>query len=318
VAFVWPSVVAHADWGLHPRKRQVARARLTDAINPGRQRSYEVYSLAPAPSAEDAPDLLRDLQREAGPGQALLGFDFPIGLPEKYADAAGIGSFTVFLDTLGEPPWDQFHLVAAQQDEITLRRPFYPARPGGTRRDHLYDGLQLSAQDLRRRCEGTDAEILFWTLGGKQAGKGALKGWQLIAQARRRTPGVAIWPFDGRLPDLLDGSGRIVVAETYPREFYRRIDPPAARWSKRRQSDRLALLSGITEWANVLGVTWEAAIRDRVRGGFSAGTEGEDEFDAVIGLLGMIAVVTGTIRTGEPSSASITTVEGWILGRTLS
>jgi hypothetical protein len=310
-----PAVVAHADWGLHPRKRQVARARLTSVTKPGHRQSYEVYSLAPAPSAEGVPDLLRDLQREAAPGQALLGFDFPIGLTERYAEAAGTGSFTEFLDALGSPPWDQFHLVAEHPDEITLHRPFYPARTVGTKREHLYEGLKLSAQDLRRQCEGTDAEILFWTLGGKQVGKGALKGWQLIADARQRSPGIAIWPFDGRLPDLLDGSERIVVAETYPREFYARIDPPATRWSKRRQSDRLALLPGIVAWADMLGVTWEPAILHRVRAGFSAGANGEDEFDAVIGLLGMIAVVSGTIPTGEPSGPSIATVEGWILGR---
>jgi hypothetical protein len=261
------------------------------------------------------PDLLRDLQLEAVPGQALLGFDFPIGLPKRYAEAAGTDSFTAFLDALGSPPWDQFHLVAAHRDEITLARPFYPARPGGTRRAHLYERLQLCAKDLRRQCEGTDAETLFWTLGGKQVGKGALKGWRLIADARQRSPGIAIWPFDGRLPDLLDGSDRIVVAETYPREFYRRIDAPKTGWSKRRQSDRLALLPGILAWANMLGVAWEPAILHRVRAGFSAGANGEDEFDAVIGLLGMIAVVTGTIPTGEPADPSVTMVEGWILGR---
>ncbi len=128
---------------------------------------------------------------------------------------------------------------------------------------------------------------------------------------------MAIWPFDGTLPDLLDGSGRVVVAETYPREIYASIDPPAARWSKRRQSDRKQLATGILAWAETLRLIWHPDIRRSVLEGFSAGVNGEDEFDAVIGLLGMIGVITGDIQTGEPPTPSISTVEGWILGRTL-
>jgi hypothetical protein len=35
-------------------------------------------------------------------------------------------------------------------------------RPGAARREHLHRALGLSARDLRRRCEGNDAEALFW------------------------------------------------------------------------------------------------------------------------------------------------------------
>jgi hypothetical protein len=110
-----------------------------------------------------------------------------------------------------------------------------------------------------------------------------------------------------------------VVAETYPREYYQYLRQPGvavARWSKRRQADRLAWMPGLLRWADSLGVTWQADVLSRVRSGFSAQADGEDEFDAVIGLLGMIAVVTGVIPAGEPGDdPAIAAVEGWILGR---
>lgn len=300
-----PDLVAHADWGAAPRKRLVAVARRTDA-------GYAIVALAPAGNG----DLLADLRRRYRPFQALTGFDFPIGLPRAYARAAGVESFTAFLGQLGAPPWDEFGRVAGKASEISLRRPFYPDRPGGTRRAHLSAGLGLSAPELRRRCDGTDAETLFWTLGSKQAGKAALHGWQMLRQARAERTDIALWPFAGSLPALLAGPG-FVVAETYPREFYRYFGaPPRARWSKRRREDRLLCIPALLDWAGQLGVRWASAVRARVSAGCSEGPAGEDEFDAIAGVLGMIAVVTGVIAPGVPSDdPAVTATEGWILGR---
>jgi hypothetical protein len=316
-----PTVIAHADWGLDRRKRQLAVARLVSG-GAGLSPRYLVASLAPAPDGLGPEgDLFRGLREAAAPGQAMAGFDFPIGLPRAYATAAGISSFPQFLDVLGSPPWQEFAVVARRPGEITLYRPFYPAAPGGTKREHLYHALGLTAPELRRVCEGTDAETLFWTLGGKQVGKGALAGWRLLAAARYQKPGIALWPFGGPLPRLLDGNSRIVVVETYPREYYRHFRPSGARqprWSKRRREDRLTWIPSLLRWAESLGVTWEAGILRRVEEGFSAGKNGEDEFDSVIGLLALIGVVTGTIPAGEPHDhPAITTTEGWILGRSI-
>ena len=314
VAVTWPALIAHADWGTDRRKRQMAVALLSRAGGDGHA-SYVVESLAPA---ADGRELFSQLRAAADPGQAMIGFDFPIGLPRSYAAAAGIMAFPAFLEALGTPPWHNFHLVAAQPDEISLYRPFYPMRPGASRREHLHLALGLSDSDLRRRCDGNDAESLFWTLGGKQVGKGALIGWQLIAAARRATPGVRLWPFDGPLSQLLTGQAETVVAETYPREYYCHLGPPAARgrWSKRRRADRLRQVSGLFTWAESLPVEWDPGIRRRVESGFSDDRNGEDEFDAVIGMLAMIAVVTGTIDAGVPSDdPAVITTEGWILGR---
>ncbi len=314
-----PEVIAHADWGTDRRKRQVAIARLVPGgADPGPR--YLIASLTPAPDPLGPEgDLFHALLAAASPGQAMVGFDFPIGLPQAYAQAAGIPSFPEFLDTLGSPPWEEFSVVARSPSEITLRRPFYPYAPGGTRREHLHLALGLTAHELRRRCEGRDAGTLFWTLGSKQVGKGALAGWQLLSAARSREPGIAIWPFSGPLPGLLNGDGRIVVVETYPREYYQHVRPlgvRASRWSKRRRADRLAWVPGLLRWADSLGVTWHPGILCRVEEGFSDGANGEDEFDSVTGLLAMIAVVTGALPAGEPlDDPAITTTEGWILGR---
>jgi hypothetical protein len=312
VAADWPAVIAHADWGSDPRKRQVAVASLART---GASPRYEVVLLEPAPDGRDG-DLLEELQG-CGPGQAFVGFDFTIGLPRAYAAAAGVHSFPEFLDSVGSPPWQDFERVAESPGEIGLYRPFYPRRPGGTSRSHLYAGLALSATELRRRCDGNDAETLFWTLGGKQAGKASLHGWRLLRQARARGTDIALWPFDGPLASLLGGTASFAVAEAYPREFYRYIGaPPRARWSKRRRDDRLLCVPALLDWAESLGVGWDASIRRRVTAGLHDGPAGEDEFDSVVGLLGMLSVVTGTIPAGPPpDDAAVYATEGWILGR---
>ncbi|MGN6793180.1 MAG: hypothetical protein ACTHJW_12425 [Streptosporangiaceae bacterium] len=293
----------------------------TARLEPGAEREwrYVVESLGPATGTGDADgDLLRDLRSAAMPGQLMIGFDFPIGLPRAYARAAGITSFPEFLGAFGAPPWEEFSVVARRAGDITVRRPFYPHAPGGSRREHLQIGLGLTAKELRRRCEGTDAETLFWTLGSKQVGKGALAGWRLLAAAQREQP-ISLWPFAGSLADLLDGGSRMVAAETYPREYYQYARAPGAlrtRWSKRRRADRLAWVPGMFAWAGSLGVSWDHRVSRRVEEGFGDGANGEDEFDAVIGLLAMIGVATGTVAPGEPADdPAVAAVEGWILGR---
>jgi hypothetical protein len=311
-----PAVVAHADWGSDPRKRQVAMAGLVpgDAGGP----RYLVGSLAAAADGRHgtAADLFDDLASRPGAGTSLVGFDFTIGLPRAYAAAVGVGSFPDFLGQIGSPPWQDFNQVAELASEITLHRPFYPRRPGGTTRQQLYAGLGLSARELRRRCDGNDAETLFWTLGRKQAGKASLNGWRLIAQARS-TARVALWPFDGSLPELLAGPSRFVVAEAYPREFYRYVrGMPRGRWSKRRRDDRLMCVPSLLAWAESLGVGWDDDVLRRVTDGFAETGNGEDEFDAVVGLLGMIGVTTGRIPVGLPADdPAVLATEGWILGR---
>lgn len=306
-----PEFIAHADWGTDTRKRQVAVARHEHS-------GYAIVKLHEAlQTAVERGDVRAALHvPEVSSGCLLAGFDFPIGLPVDYAKQVGIASFPDFLSRFGVEPFQDFAIVATTAAEISLYRPFYPYRPGGTLREHLYSALDLTSEQLRRRCEGRDAETMFWTLGGKQVGKAALSGWSFLASSE---DSIGYWPFDGSLTSLLSEAYPIVVAETYPREFYRHINPglPRSRpWSKTRQEDRLTWVPRLLEWAKELNVSWEASVLQRVEIGFSPGPNGEDEFDAIVGLLGMIAVTIGALPSGEPDGdVSVSTVEGWIVGR---
>src|SRR5688500_7779849 len=78
-----PRIVLHADWSAHPAKRWLAAAAL---------RADGRYRLLPTARIGPREGLWRSLE-ETGGAPALLGFDFPIGLPAAYAERAGIDDF---------------------------------------------------------------------------------------------------------------------------------------------------------------------------------------------------------------------------------
>lgn len=49
--------------------------------------------------------------------------------------------------------------------------------------------------------------------------------------------------------------------------------------------------------------------------GFGGRADGEDPFDAMVGLLGMLNIVLGARSAGEPPKGAGAMVEGWILGQ---
>ncbi len=314
-SIVVPPLVVHADWGSNPKKRWVCVAE------PQGDGSYHVS--APEPVGE-ATTLLHRLTHRRGEGPVLVGFDFPIGLPAAYARRAGIEGFRDVLSALGEGRWDRFYDVAESADQIGPTRPFYPMRPGGTRQAHLTEALGVDSMiDLLRACErrnGTRgaASSLFWTLGGKQVGKAAIIGWRDVLTPALRSPHVdlALWPFDGSLHDLL-ASGGIVVAETYPAEacLHLGLEPPGPRWSKRRQEGRRAQGDRLKAWADGRPVVLDLELSALVEDGFGPSKDGEDPFDALLGLLSMLEVVLGHRGEGAPDEDPVRRVEGWILGQ---
>jgi len=226
-----PRLIVHADWGTGASKRQMALAVRDDGY----------YHLLPPESVGDLYELLPRLKESAGASEtAVLGLDFPIGLPAAYASAAGISGFLDALPRFGSGEWRGFYEVAEAVDQISLRRPFYPARPGGTSHEQLLKGLGLGAtDDLYRRCERRTpdrgaASFLFWTLGAKQVGKAAISGWRDLLAPGLADYGInlAIWPFAGTLRDLMH-ERMFVVVETYPAEAYGHLRFPRGGWSKR-------------------------------------------------------------------------------------
>ena len=246
----------------------------------------------------------------------FTGFDFPIGLPERYATKVGLTDFRAALPRFGRDEWRYFYEPAGSQSAISTTKPFYPAGDStGTKRQHLVDALGLANNsDLKRRCE-RNAEALFWLVGPKQVGKAAISGWRdLLAPASAIDASLSIWPFDGRLSDLLARPG-IVVAETYPADTYRHLDLAilASSRKKGRQEDRAADASTMRAWAHANGVRLTSQLKHEIDDGFGPHSNGEDRFDAVVGLFGMLDVVLGNRASGEPEDDT-TKIEGWILG----
>jgi hypothetical protein len=305
-----PALVAHADWGSTPAKRYMALAVLE------RDR-YLARTPEPVGDPKTFLERLREIAGESG--AILIGFDFPIGLPAAYADRAGVQSFPDLLPRLGQGDWADFYRVAERPSDIGLRRPFYPYRPGGTKKRHLFDALDVASEnDLLRRCErayvGRDAaSSLFWTLGPKQVGKAAIIGWRDVLASAVASGDVAVWPFDGRLHDLI-WSARTIIVETYPAEFYGHfgivLDP-----GKRFQSARRDAAPALLGWAADTGIGLSTALRDDLADGFGDSPNGEDRFDATVGLFGMLNVALGRRAPGEPEDERTREIEGWMLGQ---
>jgi hypothetical protein len=302
------AVVAHCDWSMDRKKRWMAVA-IRDGVR------WQMH----------APDLVGDTStligrmkaRSVEKGALLLGFDFPIGLPIAYARATELGSFREALISFGSGIWSDWYSVADHLSRISLHRPFYPVRPGGTERAHLFNALGVTdPQALLRLCERATPDrqaacMLFWTLGGNQVGKGAITGWREMIVPR--LDDIGLWPFDGRLVDLLD-TRPCVIAETYPGDVYRQLGMPRAGWSKRRQGDRHRIAKAMIPWLLARPDIDAHALLPMIKDGFGADKAGEDRFDAAVGLLGMLDVVDGRRDEGAPDSDAVRRWEGWILG----
>jgi hypothetical protein len=314
------TLIVHADWSVNPKKRWMVLAdRLADGT-----------FLAHAPErVGEAHTLITRLKQIAGDnGCTLIGFDFPIGFPQEYARQAGITDFLKFLHGAGHGRWAEFYTPAENAEEIRLERPFYPKKPGKARRDHLLKGLGIqSMQALMRQCERAHdkrraACPLFWTLGGQQVGKAAICGWRevLAPGLKGEKHNFAIWPFSGRLRDLLH-PGAAVVAETYPGEFYHHLginfsNPVTGRKSGKR--DQLARRNNrelLLRFAEAQSIHLDPPLWEEIRDGFGANPNGEDRFDATIGLFGMLNTLNSEGSLSEPESEVVRRIEGWIFGQ---
>ena len=267
---------------------------------------------------EELDTLLTRLRGRAAGRAVLLGLDLPIGLPRAYAEQhRPEGDFPTFLR--GLPPDAPFFQVCRTKEEISPERPFYPHAPGSRKRHHLTDALKLEPGALLRACDGKTANrpaasALFWTLGANQVGKGTLSAWrELVGPALRDADPPALWPFDGLLADLLT-PGRTVIAECYPAESMRQLDLPM-NGSKRHHPDRVALMPKLRRRMEAMGVRPDAELETLLANGMGADAPGEDRLDALLGLLGMLQVVTGRRADTVPDDPWVRRWEGWVLGQ---
>ena len=301
------SRILHADWSKDAAKRWVASAR----------RENNNWVVDAPHLVGDISSFLDDLFKEPEP--TLTGFDFPIGLPHAYGAATNLTNFPSALEVFGTGAWSDFYRVAERSDEVTIHRPFYPQRPGTTSQSHLLAGLGVQTMnELRRHCElptgsRRAAGSIFWTLGGNQVGKAAISGWrEVIAPARKR--GAKLWPFDGALASLVK-SGKPVLAETYPAEAYGHVGVRfGTTGGKTSQSGRQEAVRNLGAWARNAAVTFSTDLQSAITDGFGPAKSGEDPFDALMGLLGMIEVADGRRSEGPPSVIGARW-EGWILGQ---
>ena len=301
-------VIFHADWSINPNKRWVAMAER-------RQTDWEISSLAIAPC-----NLTAKLMEAARDKRVLAGFDFPIGVPARWADKMKLESFLDFLKQLRNDAYPAFFKVAGSQSDISLERPFYPAvAKAGVRREHLYSGLGFQEFDeLRRKCEGrTDhrqpACPLFWTLGANQVGKGALSGWREVIMPCVKA-GARLWPFDGELG--LESSKGLTIAETYPAEIYGWLCIKfQGQGGKRSQAKRREFIQTIRAYMEKRSISLSEDVTEQLEDGFGAAADGEDRFDAFCGACGMIEIANGSRAAGAPGDPYIRNFEGWILGQ---
>jgi hypothetical protein len=272
------------------------------------------WSLGAPEAVGPTSDLFQRLRARVG-GPVLVGFDFPIGLPLAYAERTGLSGLMEALRSFGTGRWSDWYRVCENPEEVGIARPFYPARPGNTSRAHLYEGLGVrSIDELLRECDRATpdrraAGAIFWTLGGQQVGKATIAGWREVIVPNLDS--IAIWPFAGRLSDLL-AENDVVVAETYPADGYRHVGiPKALRWSKTDVEGRRSVSAHLQRWIEGRPVKASAPLREEIRSGFAD----DDSFDAFVGLCTMLDVVDGRRPEGAPDSTAVRTWEGWILGQ---
>lgn len=305
-----PSLAAHADWSIDPRKQWISVAR----------RTTTGWSLAAPCPVGNVSTLLARLLEQGASGGVALGADLPIGLPRAYAATRPEPDFPRFLRVVGTLP--DFFSVCATLDDVRPDRPFYPARgiAGMTRLSHAQALGFGDASDLSRACDRATAERpagapLFWTLGANQSGKAAIAAWRhLILPALTAGAPLRLWPFEGPFRSLLS-PGTVALAETYPAEALRHLGI-RLRGSKRRHADRCATAGVLLTAMDQLSATPDDAMRAAIMEGFGTDASGEDRFDSVLGMLCVLNVLAGNRPDSAPTDPWIHRWEGWVLGQT--
>lgn len=266
----------------------------------------------------DPAALAAGLIAERGP--AALGLDLPLGVPRGFAESRQEADFPSFLAGLTQNL--DFFTVSPSLETVSPARPFYPARgiKGMTRLAHAAALGLADASGLSRLCDRATAERpagapVFWTLGANQSGKAAISAWRdWLAPALAAGAPFKLWPFAGTLHELLRPR-QLAIAEVYPAEALRHLGLKLAG-SKRAEAPRRALAPALRDAMAALNVTPDSALAEMIQVGFGSDAAGEDRFDSLIGLLGLIGVIDGRRPDFIPADPMIRAWEGWVLGQT--
>jgi hypothetical protein len=106
------------------------------------------------------------------------------------------------------------------------------------------------------------------------------------------------------------------VAEAYPGEIYGHLGLSLrGRGGKASQAARSAAAPLLLDWARRADLALAPALRAGIIAGFGGAQGGDDGFDAVVGLFGLINVLSGARPSGEPDDPVVRRIEGWILGQ---
>ena len=299
----------HADWSISATGRWVAKARRTDT-------GWQIHAIEPVGMLNQ---FRHALNTPAQTQSIWLGLDMPIGFARYWFDSAGVDSFANLLELLSTPDWQEFFDVCKTANQISIKRPFYPAASGAkgsVTRDHLVRGLGLSRFDqLYRYCERATTDRAaacpsFWTLGANQVGKAMLHGLKnLIIPGYQ--DGFNIWPFSGDLAACTAKPG-VTVIETYPGEVYGWLGLTSL--TKSKQESRKEAVASVHNIATDHGIEILPAVFDDIKDGFAPDQGKDDAFDALIGLMGLIMIAEGKRAENLPTAPAINTREGWIVG----
>jgi hypothetical protein len=92
---------------------------------------------------------------------------------------------------------------------------------------------------------------------------------------------------------------------------------PGGKSGKRCQEDRARSGPALLAWADRAGVRLAPELVGMILDGFGPRPDGEDRFDAVVGLFGMLNLALGLRPIAEPAGADLRQIEGWILGQSV-
>lgn len=244
------------------------------------------------------------------PGPVLIGIDAVLGLPGRLWAQLPPGlrdhhsSFAELLWSDRLPPG--FFEPVSRPEDWSASRPFIRPPPGRwSRRAYELASGDALLRAVDRRLGGNSPLITAGLPGSVGAGTRAL--WQDLRNlppARRP----ALWPFEGKLPDLLAGH-RPVLAELYPKACYglalhASLPAPLTRIAKTRPEARHAVL------ARLLATPWITSQAVQILAPETAATN-EDDFDALLASLALLRLCLERAPLASPGPPD--RIEGDIL-----